>query len=352
MTNYWSLGDRGFAPFVGGTNVYTFADTFDMIRGNHNIRVGVGMRFNQMNVETNGFGDGYFLMFGSYTGDAAADLLLGQIGGGIHDQTFLGATTGRRWKMFRPFVQDDWRVSNDLTVNLGLAWALVTPISEAGGRQANFNFQTGQYLVTGPLSGCTGCVASGGNVGIQFDKTAFEPRIGFAWRPLGSQTTAIRGGYAIYHDSSWNQGAQGLWQNPPYYAETDNFSGLCAFGNATSATPSNCGLQLGLLQPNTLMPFYCASRSCQLYRDYSVAKPQFQTGYGAAVQSQYRAPIARKHGVDCGLRGLEEYAHSGRWIKPERDVSPGLLPDDYGCQWQSYCDSALHPELSFGVWCV
>ena len=254
MTNYWSLGDRGFSPFVGGTNVYTFADTFDMIRGNHNVRVGIGIRANQMNVETNGFGDGYFLMFGSYTGDAAADLLLGQIGGGIHDQTFLGATTGRRWKMYRPFVQDDWRVSKDLTVNLGLAWALVNPISEAHGRQANFNFQTGQYLVAGPLNGCSGCVASGGGVGVQFDKTALEPRIGFAWKALGSQTTVVRGGYAIYHDSAWSQGAQGLWQNPPYYAEVDNFNYFpgnpCPYGNATSATALNCGLQLGFLQPN------------------------------------------------------------------------------------------------------
>jgi hypothetical protein len=81
-----------------------------MIRGKHDIRVGGGIRANQMNVLTNGFGDGYFLLFGgggSFTGDTAADLLLGQVGGSIHDQTFLGATTGRRWKMFRPFVQDD-----------------------------------------------------------------------------------------------------------------------------------------------------------------------------------------------------------------------------------------------------
>ena len=53
------------------------------------------------------------------------------------------------------------------------------------------------------------------------DKTALEPRLGVAWKPWGSQTTVIRGGYAIFHDSSWNQGAQGLWQNPPYYAESD-----------------------------------------------------------------------------------------------------------------------------------
>lgn len=251
MTNWWSLGDRGFSPFIGGTNVYTFDDTFDMIRGSHNIRAGIGFRANQMNVETNGFGDGYILMFGAYTGDSAADLLLGQIGGGIHDQTFLGAITGRRWKMFRPFVQDDWRVSNDLTVNLGLAWALVTPISEAHGRQANFDFQTGQYLVTGPLSGCTGCVASGAGVGVQFDKGALEPRIGFAWKALGSQTTVVRGGYAIYHDSAWNQGAQGLWQNPPYYAETDNFNGLCAFGSL--GTPG-CGIQTAFLPLFTAPP--------------------------------------------------------------------------------------------------
>jgi hypothetical protein len=55
-----------------------------------------------------------------------------------------------------------------------------------------------------------------------------EPRVGLAWKPFGN--TVFRGGYAIYHDSSWNQGAQGLWQNPPYYAESDVF-----FGSSMSA---------------------------------------------------------------------------------------------------------------------
>jgi hypothetical protein len=272
MSNYWSLGDRGFAPFQGGTNVYSVSDTFDMIRGKHNIRVGFGFRDNQMNVMTNGFQDGYFILNGgtgqpgqaygsSFTGDSAADLLIGQVDGAIHDQTFFGATTGRRWKMFRPFVQDDWRVTNNLTVNLGLAWALVTPITEAQGRQANFNFSTGQYLIAGnaPFNGCSNCVRTNGAVGIKFDKTAFEPRIGLAWKPFGSQTTAIRAGYAIYHDSAWSQGAQGTWQNPPYYAEIDQFNyGIgfpCPYGNANAgASASNCGLKYGFTQPG-LQPY-------------------------------------------------------------------------------------------------
>jgi hypothetical protein len=261
MAGYFSLGDRGFAPFQGGTNVYSVSDTLDLIRGKHDIRVGLGFRANQMNVRTNGFQDGYFILnggLGSFTRDDAADLLVGQVTGAIHDQTFDGATTGRRWKMFRPFVQDDWRVTPNLIVNIGLAWALVTPETEAQGRQANFNFNSGKYLVAGnsPQATCAICIRSDGAAGVEFDKRALEPRIGLAWKPFGSQNTAVRAGYAIYHDSSWNQGAQGLWQNPPYYAEVDQFNffpgGPCPFGNATSAAPLNCGLQLGLLQPNLL----------------------------------------------------------------------------------------------------
>ena len=257
MGTYWGLGDRGFAPFQGGTNVFSISDSFDMIRGKHDIKVGAQVRAQQMNVETNAFQDGFFLDFGTYTGDPAADLLLGQVLGAIHDQTFLGAVTGRRWKLFRPYVQDDWRVTKDLTVNLGLAWALVTPITETANRQANFDFPTGRLLVAGPLSsvgGCSICVPSDGHVGIQYDKTAFEPRIGVAWKPMGSQNTAIRAGYAIFHDSSWNQGAQGLWENPPYFAESDNFIGFaigpCPLGNTTI----NCGLARSFLPVITAPP--------------------------------------------------------------------------------------------------
>ena len=61
---------------------------------------------------------------------------------------------------------------------------------------------------------------------------------------MGSDKTAIRAGYAIFHDSAWNQGGQGLWQNPPYYAEVDPATGFCFPFGSTS-----CGLSNGFLFP-------------------------------------------------------------------------------------------------------
>jgi len=246
MGSYFAIGDRGYSPYQGGTNVYSVSDTLDLIRGKHDIRVGMVFRANEMNVRNNAFQDGFVVDDGTQTGDDIADLLLGSMGVfAAHDQTFLGATTGRRFKLYRPFVQDDWRVTSNLTLNIGLAWALVTPETEVNNRQANFDVTNLKWYVPAgspAITGCTNCVITDGRVGIQFDKTALEPRIGLAWKPFGGDKTVVRAGYAIYHDSSWDQGGQGLWQNPPYYAEVDPFPTFCT----TFGTPA-CGLSNGFL---------------------------------------------------------------------------------------------------------
>jgi hypothetical protein len=228
---YWSLGDRGYTPFQGGTNIFTFDDSLDLIRGKHDFKVGIDVRANQMNVGTEAFQDGFWIpgaigTFSGYSdavssipGNPQADLTLGLVGVSEHDQTFNGPVTGRRWKIFRPYVQDDWRIRKDLTLNLGLAWDLTTPISEAGGRMADFVPAiggAGQLLVANQNG-----VSS--SAGINRNWSALEPRIGAAWKVMGSDKTVLRGGYAIFHDSAWSQGAQGLWQNPPFFAEGDNF---------------------------------------------------------------------------------------------------------------------------------
>ncbi len=61
------------------------------------------------------------------------------------------------------------------------------------------------------------------SAGINMFMGAYEPRVGLTWKVAGSDKTVLRVGFGIYHDSSWNQGAQGLWQNPPNLGESDQF---------------------------------------------------------------------------------------------------------------------------------
>ncbi len=294
MGSYFSVGDRGYSPYQGGTNVYSLSDTLDLIRGKHDIRFGAVYRAEEMNVRNNAFQDGYVVEAGLGTGDDIADLLMGSMGVfAAHDQTFLGGTTGRRWKLVRPFVNDTWRVTPNLTATLGFAWALATPETEVENRQANFDIATLKwYLPKGSpqLSNCTTCVASDGAVGIQFDKKALEPRIGLAWKPMGSDKMAVRAGYGIFHDSAWNQGGQGLWQNPPYYAEVDpdNYPNnlLTPFFSSTGLciTPgaSGCGLANGFfVLPGT-------GSSVTVPGGLVYGSPVNPQSYSGSIQSQNR----------------------------------------------------------------
>jgi hypothetical protein len=243
-SGYWALGDRGYSPFQGGTNIYSFKDDLDLIRGKHEIHTGIDLRANQMNVGTAAFGSGFWLTgtLGNFTaqgsapGDPEADLLMGLVGGAIHDQTYNGAVTGRRWNIYRPFVEDDWRITPSLTLNLGLAWDLTTPISEVHDRMADYiPSLTGGTLL---IAGKNGVSRS---AGINMFKEAYEPRLGLTWKVRGSDKTVLRLGFGMYHDSSWNQGAQGLWQNPPNLGESDQFIGNFSCISAASYCNSTLG---------------------------------------------------------------------------------------------------------------
>ncbi len=241
---YWSLGDRGYSPFQGGTNIFSFKDDLDLIRGKHEFHAGVDLRANQMNVGTEAFQDGFWIvgLFGDFTGagvapgNSEADLLMGMTGLSEHDQTYDGAVTGRRWKIVRPFVEDDWRVTPSLVLNLGLAWDMTTPVTEVHNRMADYIPSTGALLIAGQ-NGVSN------SAGINMFWGAYEPRVGATWKVLGSDKTVLRLGFGIYHDSSWNQGAQGLWQNPPNLGESDELP--ATFSTGCAYKTSYCAVTLG-----------------------------------------------------------------------------------------------------------
>jgi Carboxypeptidase regulatory-like domain len=316
VNGYWSLGDRGYTPFQGGTNIFTFADSLDLIRGKHDFKVGVDVRANQMNVGTEAFQDGFWIpgvigTFSGYSdatasipGNAEADFVMGLVGVSEHDQTFNGPVTGRRWKIFRPYVQDDWRITKDLTLNLGIAWDLTSPISEVDGRMADYippTIATGTNATTGQL-----LIANqngvGSSAGVNRNWTAFEPRIGAAWKVLGSDKTVLRGGYAIYHDSAWSMGAQGLWQNPPFFAESDasfpngfaQNSGLpgvgCPFATSQCATTLGSGSVSGINIANGF-PIFTGPPDLSTFTGTLFYQP---TNFKLGIVQQYNVNVERQ----------------------------------------------------------
>ncbi len=216
IQNFVGIGDRGFSPFQGGTNVFHYSNVLTLVKGSHALNFGGSARMMQLNLlgDTALAGQFSFTRFftagftptgalDARTGNAVASLLLGLPASGGRNDQLQGSVKGRRWKEFRGFIDDTWRVNNSLTMTLGLAYMVTTPQSEAHDRFSNFDFDTGEVFV-------------GGTVGVKTDWSNVQPRIGFAWSPKESTDTVVRGGYGIYHDVSAMGGSTGPYQNPPF----------------------------------------------------------------------------------------------------------------------------------------
>jgi hypothetical protein len=226
IQNFVGVGDRGFSPFQGGTNVFHFSNVLTHVKGSHSINYGGTARMMQLNLLgdtalagqfaftrffTAGFNPTTGALDGN-TGSAVASLLLGLPASGGRNDQLNGSVKGRRWKEFRGFIDDTWRVNNNVTMTLGLAYMVTTPQTEVHDRFSNFDFYTGDIFV-------------GGTIGVKTDWSNIQPRIGIAWTPRDSDTMVIRGGYGIYHDVSAMGGSTGPYQNPPYanaYSFTSN----------------------------------------------------------------------------------------------------------------------------------
>ena len=177
------------------------SDTFTWVHGRHELKFG-GEYIRSSNSIKNEFRQmGMFTFNGSISSNAFADYMLGSVyqfwqGGGEYKEL-----RENRWGLF---AQDNFRVTSNLTLNLGLRWDPMFPPSDDLGRVECF--EPGKQSTRFPnapagylLAGDAGCPAGGFNR----DLSVWAPRFGFAYR--ASQRTVIRGGFGLFWNPLWTE---------------------------------------------------------------------------------------------------------------------------------------------------
>jgi len=173
-----------------------------------------------------------YLSISSATGAGMADFWLGSVGGGFRDG-LSNTVFGLRGNIFGAYVQDDWRVTNNLTLNLGLRFEDHTPFYEIKNRAVGFGFFSGDILQPGQNH------ASRDFYNNYLGIADWNPRIGFSWTPhfLGGKTV-IRGGYGVSQYMEGSGANEELTQNPPFYGAAETApSGDISSGFGPSIPP-------------------------------------------------------------------------------------------------------------------
>ncbi|HEX7330594.1 MAG TPA: TonB-dependent receptor [Pyrinomonadaceae bacterium] len=233
-------GDGG--PFYFLSNNFHVADAVTVVKGNSTYKFGGDYRVRQnsnydggrnngtkgnyqFGTTDSGFVSGNYNGIGpNDTGSSLANFLLGYAPGFV-GRGDPGGPYFQSSKEMAFFVQDDWKVNSDLTLNLGLRYDIFTAPTERFDRQGNFDPATRTIQMAGDN-------APGGRDLANTDKNNFGPRIGFAYSGLkADKTLVLRGGYGLLYSTDISA-AQPLTANPG--------TGAGSYGCTPITSPSGC----------------------------------------------------------------------------------------------------------------
>jgi outer membrane receptor protein involved in Fe transport len=258
-SGFSTLGPATFTPTFDSSEERQIRDTLNLVRGRHTIRVGGEFRWTQFNLFQIDAPRGYLSFTGQYTnnpanasgGNGLADMLMGiPLTSYIDSLVYLG----NRQHVPSLFVQDDFKVTSHLTVNLGLRYEYYSAPVDVHNHLANFDFATGQLVTAGQNGNSDALTAA--------QKTNFAPRIGFAYSPFS--TTVFRGAYGIFYSGQEVRTGDPLqlaYNLPYYYQPTFVGDGqtpvITLAGGFPSLNPSQA-INPGVtsVDTNTKTPYY------------------------------------------------------------------------------------------------
>ncbi len=228
------LGPSAFAAGLRAQHYVQVTDSVTLIRGRHQMKLGVDHRWGRLNWVLHGFRAGQYVFSTSLTGDplnpagtgvGLATFLLGEVSGGqINNRPFFSFHS---WAT-GIYAQDDFKLTPRLTLNMGLRYDLASSPVERHSKFSNFD-----PFVTNPETGLPGVLRyAGANSPRHFvdrDYNNIGPRFGFAYDLTGDGKTAIRGGYGLVYLLTESGDTSGDGSNSLGFEATTSFSPLGPF---------------------------------------------------------------------------------------------------------------------------
>jgi outer membrane receptor protein involved in Fe transport len=217
--NFGTTGNQNRRAALTNTEYHA---NLSLIRGSHTLKLGVDYHRYNGNEDSRQTASGEFVSSTRFTqglradgsviantGMTLADFLLGRLTSVTAE---VGVGVGRRIQYYAGYVEDDWKVTGRLTLTLGLRYDVETPLHELKGRFNNFDPYTPHPLAgVGQIpAGARGVVTFPNRNGkgkylVDWDKNNFSPRFGFAWRPFGTNNSAVRGGFGVFYGNPSNR---------------------------------------------------------------------------------------------------------------------------------------------------
>jgi hypothetical protein len=256
---YASVGDPITGPRDTYQNTFDLSGSLSKIYGRHELKFGGGYRRDQINglqgIATNGFfvfagipSQAGFLYNDGFANYLSANPVVFLQGGGDFGREI-------RDRAFSAFVQDNYKVIPRLTLNLGLRYELPLPATENKNRVNLFVSGAQSKVIPSAPPGLLYPGDTGVPAGlISAEKTAFAPRVGFAWDPRGDAKTVVSAAYGIFYEPYYT-GQGGPLQDPisaPPYLKTQQLGWHPSFSFA-NPYPGPNPFGVPFPQPMTLL---------------------------------------------------------------------------------------------------
>ncbi|MBI4889113.1 MAG: TonB-dependent receptor [Acidobacteria bacterium] len=224
ITGVTGLGLSGSTPNLIDSQTRQLVSDTTWVKGAHSVKAGVNFMFLQSYLSNPQQGFGTFSFNGNFTrnprgnvgGYGAADFLLGiPVNSTVSTNSYMNL----RAPFYHFYLQDDWRVTARLTLNIGLRYELNLPWIEKDNLMANFDIDTNP---ANPLFRVAGGSSRTERATVTTDKTNVAPRFGFAYQL--SQRTVLRGGYGIFIANREPTGGTQFMENNPPFSIYSSFS--------------------------------------------------------------------------------------------------------------------------------